>query len=397
MYHQPEFEPVREEMYDILKKQIHPLDEIEYVNIYEADRRFLAKDIKTAYSLPNLPASDFDGIAVRYEDFKNGMPDTSQWTEENEFVYSNTGVSIPEQYDTVIAIEDVKSLENGGIKLNAIPGKRGEHVAPAGSQLRAGEILGKQGDRIHPSQIGILVSAGYQSVPVYRKPRVVFIPTGDELVPSGGEVPPGLNVESNGAMVSAYVRRFGGEPSVMSIQRDDQQALKNSILSTVEYADLVIIGAGSSKGSKDFTMDVLETIGDVIVQEIGVAPGKHCSLTMVNETPVIGIPGPPGGAQLISQYYVKAAIELLTTGTIHPIPRVPAILDKPLRKMPIDFMQPVQLSMHKDGFHAVPVAGFGNTRAESQYRQYALMYCQRGTAPQQGDFIQVELPIAEVF
>lgn len=393
MYHEPKFEPVRAEMYKIMKQKIHPLKRVERVRIQDADQRYLAETLRAEYSLPNLPASDFDGIAVRFEDFENGMPDTSKWKEGVDFVYSNTGVAIPEEFDTIIAIEDVVKKEDGTITLQAVPQEKGEYVNPVGSQMKEGEVLGEEGEKIHPALVGILAGAGYQSVPVYCKPRVVFLPTGDELVPSGGKVDPGKNVESNGVMVSSYVKRFGGEPSVTKILQDDQDILEKAILSAVKQADLVIIGAGSSKGSKDFTMDVLEKIGEVIVQEIGVAPGKHCSLTMVNDVPVLGIPGPPGGAQLISQYYVKAAIELLLTGKISQVQSVPAILDEDLNLWQIDFMQPVILTYQADGCHAVPGRGFGDTRARGRFNWYAVTYCEKGKEYKKGDQILVEFPL----
>ena len=177
-----------------------------------------------------------------------------------------------------------------------------------------GEILVRRGERLTPDTLGNLLSAGFQSVPVFAKPRVLFLPTGNELVPAGGVVPPGKNVESNSVRICAMLRRYGCQAAAGSIMPDDPVKLEAEILQGLRQSDMVVIGAGSSKGSKDFTMDVLENLGTVIVQELGVAPGKHCSLTIVEGKPVLGIPGPPGGARLIGQYYLQAAAQLLATG-----------------------------------------------------------------------------------
>lgn len=126
--------------------------------------------------------------------------------------------------------------------------------------MQQGETLVCRGETLTPVTLGILLSAGIQSVNVYAAPRVLFLPTGDELVPSGGPVPPGKNVESNSLLISAMLRQFGCKPAVGGILPDSPSELETALLQGALQADLVIIGAGSSKGNKDFTMDV---------------PGKH--------------------------------------------------------------------------------------------------------------------------
>lgn len=162
---------------------------------------------------------------------------------------------------------------------------------------------------------------------------------------------------------------------------------------SIGVINLVIIGAGSSKGTKDYTMDVLETLGTVIVQELGVAPGKHCSLTMAGHIPVLGIPGPPGGARLITRYYAKAAVDLLYTGQILPPESVSAILDENVSPKWIDFMQPVSL-YEKDGIlYAHPEKSFGLTWTQSLRCSHSYFYCQRKTAYQKGLRILAETPL----
>lgn len=391
MYHEPSFEPTREEMMGILKSHIPFLNRKEMVSLCEADGRIAAADIFAPYNLPNQDASSCDGIAVSFSLFEKGMPDTSGWLEGKEYVYSNTGVAVPEEYDTVIPIEEVTVNDNGSITLASAPEAKGSEVTPAGIQIRRDELLVKKGETIHPGIIGILGSAGFTCIPVFARPKVIFIPTGDELVPSGFPVPKGKNVESNSLMVAAFLQRFGADAVSSPIIPDDLTALRKMISQAAASADMVIIGAGSSKGTKDYTMDVLEELGKVIVQELGVAPGKHCSLTMVGKVPVLGIPGPPGGAQLITQYYVKAAVELLTAGYIKPIQTVSAILDSDLSPKWIDFMQPVSLYEKDEVLYAQPLRPFGHTRAEGRDNSRCLFYCKRKTAYEKGTKIAVEL------
>lgn len=392
MYHNPTFEPTRDEMFAILEKNISFHNRTELVPAWEADRRVAAENLKAAYPLPNRPASAFDGIAVRFSDFTTGAPDTSQWIENRDYAFSNTGVAIPDEFDTVIAIEDVERHVDGTISVNSVPDEKGAHVNPVGCQISSGECLVTRGEMLHPVSLGILFAAGYQSVPVFVRPKVLFLPTGDELVPSGGTVSAGMNVESNSIMLTAMIRRFGGIPSVSRILPDEPEIIKKAILEGIHQADLVVIGAGSSKGSKDFTMDVLEEIGTVLVQELGVAPGKHCSLTMVDETPVMGIPGPPGGAQLICQYYIKAAIELIMLGKRRPTVTLPAVLTEDISGKWIDFMHPVEL-FHKDKvLFARPQYTVGKSRAESRNVLQKICYCPKGENLHKGDTVSIEIP-----
>ncbi len=393
MYHEPSFEPVRQEMMQLLKKHIRCTEKKELVSLTEADGRIAAEDICAPYSMPNRRTSGCDGIAVRFSDFAKGMPDTSSWKKGNEYVYSNTGVAIPDQYDTVLPIEEVVLSETGSLSLRSVPPEQGSEVNPIGSQILEGELILAKGEEIRPDTIGLLASAGFTCVSVMARPKVTFIPTGDELVPSGFPVPAGKNVESNSLMVCAYLKRFGANAVSMPVIPDDPDAIRNALTTAITASDLVIIGAGSSKGTKDYTMDVLETLGTVIVQELGVAPGKHCGLTMAGHIPVLGIPGPPGGARLITRYYAKAAVDLLYTGQILPPESVSAILDEDVSPKWIDFMQPVSL-YEKDGIlYAHPEKSFGLTLAQSLRCSHSYFYCQKKNAYQKGLRILAETPI----
>lgn len=390
MYHEPDFEPTRQEMMDLLAKHIHCTDKTELVSLSEADGRIAAEDIMAPYAMPNRRTSGCDGIAVCFSSFENGIPDTSAWEDGREYVYSNTGVAIPDRYDTVIPIEEVIVSESGVLSLRSVPPEKGSEVTPVGSQIREGEVLLEKGEEILPDMVGLLASAGFTCVSVMARPKVTFIPTGDELVPSGFPVPAGRNVESNSLMAAAYAKRFGADAVSTPIIPDDPDAIRAALEMAIASSDLVIIGAGSSKGTKDYTMDVLETLGTVIVQEIGVAPGKHCSLTMAGDVPVLGIPGPPGGARLIMQYYGKAAVELLLTGHIRPRSTVAAVLDTDVAPKWIDFMQPVSLYEQDGVLYAHPERPFGSTRAEGLRRARHYFYTKGKTSYQKGTVIAAE-------
>jgi len=393
MYHKSDFEPNRDEMLHILDKTIGFLNRMEAIPLADADRRIVSEPLTAPYNLPNKPASGMDGIAVRYDDAAAAATGPLNWKEGTEYEYSNTGVAIPDAYDTVIRIENVEKDSDGKISITEKPEKKGENVHPTGSQLRKGEVIIEKGEMLNPAKIGLLTSAGITCVPVYEKPHVIFIPTGDELVTAGGKVPDGANVESNGAMVLAMLKRFGCIPSAMPVIPDEPEAIKEAVKKAVGQADLVIIGAGSSKGSKDYTMDVLEELGQVKVQELRVAPGKHNSLTLVGNIPVMGIPGPPTGAQLICEYYVQAAVQIMMTGKRREPLRIKAVLDTDIKGKWIDFMQSVDLYWNKDILYARPISMQGGTRATGRNAFMQILYCEKARDYSAGESVKIEFPV----
>lgn len=303
MYKKPDFTPDREEMLRILKDNIKLLSRNEIIPVAAASGRINAEDVYSEVTLPNEPVSAIDGIAVRFGDFAEGIPDTLSWTEGKEYCFSNTGVALCMGYDTVIAIENVEFYGKGKLIISNCPKKQGQNVGAVGGHIKKGEILASKGEVLNPSLIGILISGGIINIKVLVRPKVAFIPTGDELVPAGYEIPSGKNIESNSYMLKAYIEENGGQAICYPIISYEFERIKEAVLSAVKSSDLVLICAGSSKGNKDYTMDVLESLGRVIVYELGHGPGKHCSLTYIDSTPVIGLPGPPNGADLVSELY----------------------------------------------------------------------------------------------
>ncbi|MDO4555798.1 MAG: molybdopterin molybdotransferase MoeA [Lachnospiraceae bacterium] len=391
MYIEPEFEPTRDEMLEIIDQNIKPLQKTERVMLEDALFRLSGEEICAEYDLPNRPVSMFDGISVRFSDFISDTVDTSSWKEDIEYSFSNTGVAIKEEYDTVIAIEDVEFDSEGKLTVLLKPENAGENVGKIGGQMRRGEILVKEGECITPEKIGILAAAGIMNLKVIKKPIVSFLPTGDELVPVGAIIPPGKNAESNSYMVAASIRQWGGNPIRYPILPDQKDVLKKMLLQAVKSSDLVLICAGSSKGTCDYTMEVLREIGSVIVQELGHGPGKHCSLSMVENVPVIGLPGPPGGTKLASRYYVKAAMAKLMG---QPLPRpetVRAVLTDRIEGNWIDFIIPLKVEKEGDIYYAAPVDTWGMTRAKAQYASNGCFYCPKETNYKKGDVIDIEL------
>ena len=391
MYKKPDFEPSRAEMLGILEQQIQSIKATESVSLLDSLGRTCANDIYAINTLPNSKFSKMDGVAVRFADFATGEPDTSTWREGHEYVFSNTGCAIPNEYDTVIAIERVSFDEQGRITVLLQPSMIGNNVGEPGSQVMGGELLVAAGQVITPPLIGLLAAGGYTFVEVLIKPKVAFIPTGDELVPAGWEVPLHKNVESNSIMLAAFLKQWGAEPIIFPIIPDVFEKLAEAVKKATEIADLVIICAGSSKGTKDFTMDMLESIGEVIVHELGHGPGKHCSLAIVNEKIVIGLPGPMMGAELTANYYVRNALQLMNRQPITLCPTLNVILTEELKGMRFDFVLRLFVYKQNGSYYAKPVSIGSLTRANANRVHNAETYVPKEAVYQAGQTVAAEL------
>ncbi|MDR3160960.1 MAG: molybdopterin molybdotransferase MoeA [Spirochaetaceae bacterium] len=375
----------------LIGTHIKPLEKTEQVPFTESIDRICAEDVFSRNELPNRPASSMDSIGVRYSDFEKGNPDTGGWIEGREFVFCNTGVMIPEGYDTVIPVEGIDFDAEGKLIIRKTPAQRGAGVVKPGEQMRRGETLIPAGTKITPAHIGLFASGGVQEVPVRSKPTVSILPTGHELVPVTGKLPPGKAVDSNSHMLAAFLARWGAIPLLKPIVTDDFDAISKALEEAVTQADMAIIIAGSSKGSEDYTMDVLEKMGHIIVHELGHGPGKHTSLAMVRGKPVFGIPGPPFGAQLAAELYLRDAVRALLGRPFAMPHMIEVVLTGEYPARPFDFCERLHVTLTKDGYRAYSAFGGGRTRAEMIACSHAMCYRGSGVSYREGDRVQAEL------
>lgn len=283
--------------------------EVESVAIDDACGRILAKDLIAHNTLPNTLTSAMDAIAVHFDDFAHGIPDTSSWERGREYEFCNTGIGIKGDFDTAIIIENVQFDDQGKITILQAPKCRADMTHPAGSSMKAGDVLADAGTTITPAVIGLAAQAGCLELDVLARPRVAFIPSGNELVPAGEELAPGKNIECNSHVIAAKLRQWGAEPVVFPICPDKRDALREALTQAVNTCDIVVLNAGSSKGTDDQSIETLEELGEVLNHEFDHGPGKHSSLSIVAGKPVIGISGPPIGAELCADWYIKPVVD----------------------------------------------------------------------------------------
>ena len=302
----------REEAVAQLLKACRFASRTETVRLDQAFGRVLSEDVASRCTMPNVLTCRMDSIAVRWADFEDGIPDTSSWVRGKDWQFANTGTAMPEGFDTAIVIEHVDvSADEQHVEVHAAPSARFAGTSAVGSKVKRGDILAKAGDIVTPDVAARIASGNIACVPVRRKPRVAFIPTGNELVPAGSaEVPSGKNIESNSLVVRGKVEAWGGEFLPFDIVPDDPRRIVDAVERACACADIVVLNAGSSKGSQDWSVEQLEAKGTIICHQTNHGPGHHSSAAVVDGTPVVGISGPPFGASFTLDFYLLPLMKL---------------------------------------------------------------------------------------
>ena len=364
------------------------------IPLTDALGRVCAQDVRSKNTLPNTLTSQWDGIAVHYRDFAGGMPDTSAWEKGREYVFCNTGIGIEGDYDTVMRIECVSFDEAGRIQIAELP-QRGQCTIPVGSRMRAGDLLIEANTILTPLGLSILVMGGFDTVIVLRKPIVAFIPSGGELIPMGRMLPPGKNAESNSIMLHGKLLQWGAEPLIYPIVPDDFGQLTAAMEDASSKADIVIINAGSSKGTDDFTVEALESIGTVICHEVDHGPGKHTSYTVGrNGVPIVGLSGPPLGAEPTADWYVKPLVDRFLNQPPASPPKIKALLTADaFSGKTVPFIMRVFAQRKSDGSYVatpLPVPG-GPNMAQADRANGFLRIPPNGSGLRSGDCVEIEL------
>ena len=313
----------------------HPARTGEEVPVPDAVGRVLAGPITARLSSPNFHAAAMDGIAVKAEEtfgVSENRPKVLQVGNQAQFV--NTGHVMPEGTNAVIMIEHVNVLDDDRVEIDA-PAFPWQYVRKMGEDIVATELLFAQNHVITPYCIGALLSAGIVSVAVRKKPRVLILPTGSELVDWHNLDPqnllPGQVLETNSYVLGKLVEAHGGVYSKHEKIADDLQAIQNAVLKGIEDRfDMVLIIGGSSAGSEDYARAAITELGKVHVHGVAMMPGKPVIIGDVQDKPVFGIPGYPVSAIIAYEQFVRPLIRsLLGLPDLEP----QTVLVEPTRKL----------------------------------------------------------------
>lgn len=289
----------------------------EEIPVTESLGRVTARAVYARFCSPLFNAAAMDGVAVVSDNTLGATEKTPKILQpDRDYRVVDTGDPISEPYDAVIMAEDLMEDREGNISIIA-PAAPWQHIRSVGEDIVAGEMILPGNHRIRPMDISVMLAAGILKVDVIRRPEVAIFPTGTEIlepeeVDSEKAAREGGIVESNSRMFENMVTEEGGIPHRFPHIPDDYQQIKTKISEAVDRYDMVIINAGSSAGTEDYTVHVLRELGEVLVHGVAIKPGKPVILAVVRGKPVIGLPGYPVSAYIGFENFVSPVLAMLT-------------------------------------------------------------------------------------
>ena len=301
-----------EEAAELYLNALRPVVTIQYetIPVTESLNRVTRHATYAKYSSPLFNASAMDGIAViseRTVAATEVAPVTLK--EKEDYIVVDTGDPIHPPYDAVIMAEDLVETKDGvQITASAAPW---QHVRPIGEDIVAGEMILPSRHKIRPIDVGVLLSAGITRIEVVKRPRAAIFPTGTEIIEPEDTPREGSIIESNSRMFENMVIEAGGEARRFPPIIDDYEQIRDHIAKAACEYDMVIVNAGSSAGTEDYTVHVLRELGEVMVHGVAIKPGKPVILAVVEGKPVIGLPGYPVSAYIGFENFVLPVLAMM--------------------------------------------------------------------------------------
>jgi molybdopterin molybdotransferase len=304
----------------------------------------IAEDIRAPWDMPLWNNSAMDGFAVRAEDCVAGQTLTVDGyipaggsasgitVKPGGAVKIMTGAPAPVGCDAIVPIEE--TVEKNGKLILTGQVRPGDHLRIRGEDVSKGELVIAAGTALRPAEINMLASFGYRTAPVFRRPKVAILSTGDELVEPGEDIGTGQIFNSNDYSIAAAVKQLGGEPVLLGIARDDRQSLTEKIAAGLEE-DVLITTAGVSMGDHDLVCDVLEALQvERRFWKVDIKPGRPTAFGLKNGKPVFSLPGNPVSSMITFEQFVRPAL-LKMMGHQRVIkPLVRAVMQETIKKKP---------------------------------------------------------------
>jgi molybdenum cofactor synthesis domain-containing protein len=318
---------------------VEPLAEALRLPLAVAGGRVLREELRALLDVPGVDRAAMDGYALIAADVAGAGPDhpvalapkgralAGELDEASvaagECWEIATGAPMPAGSDAVVPVESTRREGEAVLFLQAVG--PGEHVSRRGEDLRAGDAIAAAGQLVSPGIAAAAASVGIAEALVGRCPRVLLVPTGDELVPLGEPLRRGQIYDSNSVALQLLVAASGGEAERASIVRDDPGALLEALRRPA--FDLVVTLGGTSVGRHDLVVDVVEAAGEVLVHGIAIKPGKPVLLARLDDTPVIGLPGFPTSCLMTGYLFVEPLVRKLAGLPLDHRRRVSAVLE----------------------------------------------------------------------
>jgi molybdopterin molybdotransferase len=394
---------------DFIARLVPRVQAVESLAIRSALGRVLARDIVSAIDVPSHDNSAMDGYALRSADLAKdgdtliGVAGTALAGEQfsgtvspGQGVRIMTGAVMPAGLDTVVPQEFTRTDADGRVHIPAGTVRAGDNRRLAGEDLARGEVALAAGRILTPADLGLLASLGQAEVPVFRRLRVAFFSTGDELRSIGEPLDAGCVYDSNRYTIWGMLQRLGVDLIDMGVVRDDPAALREAFTRAAASADAVITSGGVSVGEADHTKQVMRDLGEVLFWKIAMRPGRPMAIGRIGEpghqAMLFGLPGNPVAVMVTFYAFVRDALLAMAGATPQPLPLLRAVSVEALRKKPgrTEYQRGI-VSQAGDGRWQVQITGAqgsGILRSMSQANGMVMLHHGQGNVAA-GDLVDV--------
>lgn len=325
-----------------IKQYLDPVAETETVTLHQSLGRVIAMDILSPANVPNYDNSAMDGYAFNSQDLNSAQLKVigtafagkafSGAVARGECVRIMTGAAMPQGADTV-AVQEKVLRDDDSIQFMEAPKPRA-NVRYAGEDLQQGQNVLSAGHLMQPADLGLLASLGIAEVNVYRKLKVAFFSTGDELVAIGKPLATGQVYDSNRYTLYGMLNRLGVEVIDLGAIADDPLQLENTLLNAATLADVIITSGGVSVGEADYMKELLSKHGQVMFWKIAMKPGRPLAYGKVGNAHYFGLPGNPVAVMVTFYQFVRAALlTLMGQPATNPLPMFEVECTAPIRKL----------------------------------------------------------------
>ncbi len=335
---------------DFLAQLVQPVREQETVPLMQAHGRILAQDVVSPISVPPHDNSAMDGYALRGAELRSDRPTPlkvvgtafagAAWqgnVNSGECVRIMTGAIMPPGLDTVAPQELIK-VEGDTVHLPPGLLQPGDNRRLLGEDLMAGQAALHAGTRLNPAACGLLASLGLPTASVWRRPKVAYFSTGDEILSLGEAPREGAVYDSNRYTVAGMVQALGCELIDMGVVRDEPAALEHAFMAAAEQADAIVTSGGVSVGEADHTKAMMKKLGDVAFWRIAMRPGRPMAVGRIQRgdrsAVLFGLPGNPVAVMVTFAAFVRPALQQLMGWQAQPLPLLKARSTEALRKKP---------------------------------------------------------------
>ena len=333
-----------------LSRLAEPVTEHEYLDLFQALGRVLALDLVSPINVPGHDNSAMDGYAFRSDDLvpnpalKLKVVGTAlageAWRGDlarGECLKIMTGAVMPHGLDTV-APQEMVTLQDEYISIPAGILRPGDNRRFKGEDLAKGQEALLKGERISPAALGLVASLGIKQVPVYRRLKVAYFSTGDEILSLGEPPREGAVYDSNRYTVFGMLTKLGCEVIDLGVIRDEPALLEAAFAEAAGRCDAIITSGGVSVGEADFTKAMMKKLGDVVFWKIAMRPGRPMAVGRITQghrsAVLFGLPGNPVAVMVTFLAFVKPALLQMMGSTLSPTPLMRARTQEVLRKKP---------------------------------------------------------------